>query len=120
MKNWKNGIAAVGAVFAASAGVDAAQLSDLQGRAHIPDTALNNCARQALIDHANGGNGMTQDSYQEDGATVYHFETAGPNGEETFLNVIIKGQGKEVNLDTKRGNPTERKNALIEQISKCM
>lgn len=120
MGTWKSGIVVLSTAFGMGVAADAAQLSDFQGRPHIPDTALNNCVRQALIDHANGGNGMTQDTYKEDGATVYHFETAGPNGEETFLNVIIKGAGKEVNFDTKRGNSTARKNALMAQIGKCM
>lgn len=98
----------------------AAQLSDFQGRSHIPDTDLNNCARQALIDHAFGSNGMTQDVYQENGKTTYHFETYGPNREETLLDVIQVGHSKEIQVYVSGGSSTERKNAILGKMSLCM
>ncbi len=115
----KNTTIAITFLLASASTANAAQLSDFQGRDHIPDTDLNNCARQALIDHAHGGNGMTQDTYTENGATVYHFETAGPNGEETFLDVVV-GAGREVGVYTKGGSPSARKEAILAQIKPCM
>jgi hypothetical protein len=106
-------------MFTASVDAQAARLSEFQGREGIPDSPINNCVRQAMIDHANGGEGMTQNSYVEKGITVYHFESAGPNGAETFINVKMDGS-RTIEIDTIKGNPTERKNALIQQISRCM
>ena len=113
------GIATAGFVLAAMQGTEAARLSDFQGRAHIPDNDKTNCARKALIEEGFGDRGMTQDAFKENGQLVYHFETFGPNGEETLVDVIQSGPSSSIRIDTMKGNPSARRIAIQNAIVAC-
>lgn len=110
---------AIGSFMTASSAVQAQPVPELYGRPGIPDNNQKiNCVREALYYRAGGDRGMIQSTYQENGATVYQFETANDQG-ATIAWVRKTGNQYAIDVYPEGRNQTARQNNVYEYILLC-